>query len=143
MDRLSDELRRELSRFGVQAGLADLVERWPEAVGESIARNAWPARIARDGTLHVATADSVWAFELGRRAADIAGRLGVPKLRFAPGPLPAAAPSAPPDTAPSPGEEEHRRAAEIAAPIEDENLREAVQKAVSLGLARGPADRPF
>src|SRR5512146_1336580 len=109
MDRLSDELRRELSRFGVQAGLADLVERWPEAVGESIARTAWPARIARDGTLHVATANSVGAFELGRRAADIAGRLGVPKLRFAPGPLPAAAPSAPPDTAPSPGEEEHRR----------------------------------
>jgi hypothetical protein len=35
-----------------------------------------------------------------------------------------------------------RRAAEIAAPIEDENLRESVQKAVSLGLARRPSDRP-
>ena len=85
MDRLSEELRRELSRFGVQSGLAELVERWPGVVGASIARNAWPARIARDGTLHVATADSIWAFELGHRAAEIAARLGVAKLRFAPG----------------------------------------------------------
>ena len=35
--------------------MADLVARWPEAVGRGIARNAWPARIARDGTLHVNT----------------------------------------------------------------------------------------
>ena len=75
MERLSSELKHELSRFGVQAGLAELVERWPGVVGAGIARNAWPARIARDGTLHVATADSVWAFELGHRAVEIAGRL--------------------------------------------------------------------
>ncbi len=61
---------------------------WPEAVGEAIARNAWPARIARDGTVHVNTADSIWAFELGHQAPEIAARLGVEKLRFAPGPLP-------------------------------------------------------
>ena len=68
--------------------MAEFVERWPPSVGETIARNAWPARIARDGTVHVNTADSVWAFELGQRAREIAERLGVPKLRFAPGPLP-------------------------------------------------------
>ncbi len=78
----------ELARFGPQAGMAELVERWPAAVGDGIARNAWPARIARDGTVHVNTADSVWAFELGQRAAEIAERLGVPRVRFAPGPLP-------------------------------------------------------
>ena len=81
-------MRKELGQFGPQAGMPELLEAWPVAVGDAIARNAWPARIARDGTLHVATADSIWAFELGHRAAEIAERLGVPKVRFAPGPLP-------------------------------------------------------
>ena len=52
--------RSELSRFGPQAGIAELVERWPAAVGDAIARQAWPARIARDGTLHANTTASVW-----------------------------------------------------------------------------------
>jgi hypothetical protein len=78
--------------------MAELVERWPAAVGPAIARNAWPARISRDGTVHVATADSVWAYELGQRGAEIAAAVGVPKVRFAPGPLPQPAhePAAPP-----------------------------------------------
>ena len=70
--------------------MPELLERWPAAVGEAIARNAWPARIAKDGTVHVNTADSVWAFELGQQAREIAERLGVPRLRFAPGTAPAA-----------------------------------------------------
>jgi hypothetical protein len=111
-------------------------------VGAAIARNAWPARIARDGTVHVATADSVWAFELGHRAAEIAARLGVARLRFAPGPLPSAAPAPAPDTSVAATPEALRRAREVAAPIGDEKLREAVQKAVSLGLSRHPVDRP-
>ena len=120
--------------------MAELVERWPQVVGESIARNAWPARIARDGTVHVNTADSVWSFELGQRAAEIAGKLGVPKVRFAPGPLPE------PDVEPvqSPVEvspEDDERARAIASSIADENLRESVQKAVSLGLARERGNR--
>ena len=81
-------MRAELSRFGPQAGMAELLERWPAAVGAAIARQAWPARIARDGTLHVNTTDSVWAFELGQRAGEIAARLGFRAVRFAPGPLP-------------------------------------------------------
>jgi Uncharacterized protein conserved in bacteria len=126
----------------VQAGLAELVERWPAVVGAGIARNAWPSRVARDGTVHVATADSVWAFELGHRAAEIAGRLGVPKVRFAPGQLPSASPEGRPVATERPTAADVRLAAEIAAPIEDENLRESVQKAVSLGLARHASDRP-
>ena len=72
MEPLGPDVRRELSRFGPQAGIGEAVAAWPTAVGESIARNAWPARFARDGTLHVATKDAVWAFELGHRAAEIA-----------------------------------------------------------------------
>jgi hypothetical protein len=143
LSRVGDSVRSELSRFGPQAGMAELVEAWPAAVGAQIARFAWPARIARDGTVHVHTADSVWAFELGHRAAEIAGRLGVAKLRFAPGPLPEPAPeervAAPVEVTP----EDEARAAELAAPIADEKLRESVQKAVKLGLARGRLDRPF
>jgi hypothetical protein len=118
-----------------------LAERWPEAVGEAISRNAWPSRIARDGTLHVNTADSIWAFELAHRAAEIAARLGVDAVKFAPGPLADAevAPPAPP--VPLPSADDVRQAAEIAAPIGDENLRKSVEKAVSLSLARDSVDR--
>ena len=62
--RIGADVKRELGRFGAAGGMADLVTAWPAAVGEQIARNAWPARIARDGTLHVATSSSAWAFEL-------------------------------------------------------------------------------
>ena len=41
-----------------------------------------------DGTLHVNTVDSIWAFELTSRAAEIANRLGLERVRFAPGRLP-------------------------------------------------------
>jgi hypothetical protein len=141
-ERLGDEVRSELSRFGPQAGMAELVERWPAAVGEAIARQAWPARIARDGTLHANTTDSVWAFELGQRAAEIAGRLGVPAVRFAPGPLPepAADPTSAAPLEPEPEDVERARA--LAAPIDDEELRKSVQRAVSLHLARERSDRP-
>jgi hypothetical protein len=119
--------------------MAEVVERWPSAVGPAIARNAWPARISRDGTVHVNTADSIWSFELGQRAAEIAGALAVPAVRFAPGPLPEPdpEPAAPPlQVAP----EDAERARAIASSIGDENLRESVQKAVSLALARGRSD---
>jgi len=135
MDPLGSEIRSELARFGPQAGMAELLDRWPAAVGAAIAQNAWPARISRDGTVHIATHDSVWAFELGQRAGEIAATLRVPKVRFAPGPLPQ------PDLSPAetpvtvtPEEAELARA--IASSIEDEKLRESVQKAVSFSLAR-------
>ncbi len=137
MDPLGSEIRGELSRHGPQAGMAELVARWPAAVGESIARNAWPARIARDGTVHAATTDSVWAFELGQQAAEIAARLGVAKLRFAPGPLPEPAAEPRPATPLVVTPEEEELAHAIASSIEDEKLRESVQKAVSFSLARG------
>jgi Dna[CI] antecedent DciA-like protein len=135
MDPLGPEIDLELARFGPQAGMAEVVERWPAVVGPAIARNAWPARIARDGTVHVHTADSVWAFELGQRSREIAAKLGAPQLRFAPGPLPEPDEAATEEAVqPTPEEEERARA--IASAIGDEDLRERVQKAVCLGLAR-------
>src|SRR5689334_10033273 len=115
MERLSDTVRGELSRFGPQAGLADVVARWPAAVGDGIARNAWPARIGRDGTLHVNTADSVWAFELAQSAREIAARVEVPAVRFAPGPLPGSETVRTESSAPKPSDEQIREAAAVAA----------------------------
>jgi hypothetical protein len=143
LEPLGPDIKSELARYGPQAGMAELVERWPEVVGEAIARNAWPARIARDGTVHINTADSIWAFELGHRASEIAAKLGVERLRFAAGPLPEAdeetGASRPLQTSP----EDEERARAIASSISDANLRESVQKAVSLSLARGREDTPI
>jgi hypothetical protein len=122
--------------------MPELLERWRESVGEGIARNAWPARIAKDGTVHVNTADSIWAFELGQQAREIAERRGVPRLRFAPGPRPEADEEPPaPALEPTPEDDELARA--LATAITDETLRESVQKAVRLSLARERLDRPF
>ena len=143
MRPLGDEVRRELGRFGPQTGMADLVAAWPEAVGEAIAQNAWPARLARDGTLHVHTADSIWAFELGQRAKEIAARAGVAAVRFAPGPLPepVAEASARPREVAKPAPEHVEQAARLTAGIEDEELRMTVARAAAASLAR-TADDP-
>ena len=150
-ERLGDAIRRELGRFGPAAGMAELVRAWPEAVGEQIARNAWPARFARDGTLHVATSSSAWAFELAQlettlveRLNEALGESAPPKLRFAPGRLPEPSPepseaAAEPPPEPSP---EHRAEGErLAAAIGDTELRKLVAKAASVSLARAVSDR--
>jgi hypothetical protein len=144
--RLADEVERELGRFGPEARIAALVQAWPAAVGETIARSAWPARVARDGTLHVNTADSVWAFELTNRAAEIARRLGVDRVRFAPGRLPEPPAPGPPSVERRPREpspELLETGARLAAGIEDENLRKIVARAAAASLARASDDRLF
>ena len=144
MKRLAEEVNRELGRFGPEARIAALVEAWPAAVGETIARSAWPARVARDGTLHVNTADSVWAFELTNRAAEIAGRLKVERVRFAPGRLPEASAPEPALREPAPLEpspELLETGAQLAAGIEDENLRKIVARAAAASLARASNGR--
>ena len=130
MDRVGDAVSRELGRFGPAAGMAPIVEAWPTAVGDVIARNAWPARLARDGTLHVNTTDSIWAFELKSRAEEIRTRLGEhspPRLAFAPGPIP----------------EPFERASEGAAKALIEPGPEHVAQAAALSLANAPDDRSF
>jgi hypothetical protein len=146
MEPLGDELRGELARFGPQGGIGDTVAAWPAAVGAEIARHAWPARFTRDGTLLVNTRDAVWGFELTQRAAEISERLPTkPTLKFAPGPLPEAAPEEradAPEDRPQATLEQAREAAEWASAIEDEELRELVARAARASLARASAERP-
>ena len=144
---IEDEIRRELSRFGPAAGLGDIVAAWPECVGAGIAANAWPARLTRDGSLHVATSSSAWAFELTHLAQSILERLqerlgesAPAALRFAPGPLPEAGPEreeASKRTVPKVSEADRAEAARIAAAIADPDLREAVARAAGASLAAG------
>lgn len=110
-------------------------------MGEQIARNAWPARIARDGTLHVNTSSSAWAFELTQLEVTIREKLGEPappKLRFAPGPLPeplTIAEDVSSASAPEPSADERARASELAVSITDEKLRNLVARAAAASLA--------
>jgi hypothetical protein len=149
VESLADDVRREVSRLGPQAEIGRFVDAWPAAVGEQIARNAWPARVSRDGTLQVNTCSSAWAFELAQLETDIRARLGAiaPKrIRFAPGPLPEPeTPARVGDAAhalrPSPAE--RKTAASLAARIADENLRKLVARAAAASLARARSDRGF
>jgi hypothetical protein len=144
LEPLGADVRRELRRFGPQAGIGEAVAAWPAAVGAEIARNAWPARFQRDGTLVVHARDAVWGFELTQRAAEIAARLpGRPTLTFVPGPIPEGSP--PPHeeeapAAPRPTPEQEREAARLAAGIADDELRQLVARAARASLARGAAD---
>jgi hypothetical protein len=151
MDRIGDEVRRELSRFGGSGAMADIVEAWPETVGAVVAGNAWPARLARDGTLHVNAASSTWAFELQQLEPEISERLkqrlggsAPSRFRFAPGPLPELPPADPEAVRrppPEPTLEHAREAREWAGQIESEELRKSVEKAARMSLASAADDR--
>jgi hypothetical protein len=153
MDRLGSEVERELRRLGPAGEMPAVVAAWPQAVGDTIARNAWPARIGRDGTLHVHTSSSTWAFELSQLAPTILGRLveklteRAPKaLRFAPGrlPEPASGLSVPPTPAPvEPGHEARARGEALANAISNEGLRQRVARAAALSLSKAPSSRSF
>jgi hypothetical protein len=150
-ERIGDDVKKQLGRFGPAAGMAELVGVWPSLVGEQIAKNAWPARFARDGTLHVTTSSSAWTFELSQLAPQLLGRLqealggDAPQaIRFAPGKLPDEPNRAVEERGrkvvePSP--EDVERAFELAARIEDESLREVVAKTAAQSLARASDDR--
>jgi predicted nucleic acid-binding Zn ribbon protein len=151
-DPIGDEVRRELNRFGPAGRMGEIVAAWPGAVGPAIAANAWPARVSRDGTLHVNAASSTWAFELTQLSSSVLERLreqlggDYPSaLRFAAGPLPEAGEDVEKlrdRTVPSPTTEQLDRSSEIAAPIADPGLREAVARAAAASFALGsrPSD---
>jgi hypothetical protein len=147
MERLDVSVRRALRRSGVpDAGvLASVTRAWPDAVGPAVARAAWPQRIGRDGTLHVTTVSSTWAFELGRMEEQVREKLQLalgdgtpPSLRFAAGPVPSPEgdpePARPP-VVPTPAEE--AEAASATSTIDDPGLREAMRRAAAASLARG------
>jgi predicted nucleic acid-binding Zn ribbon protein len=150
MERIGADVRRELGRFGPAAGMSELVEAWPGVVGDPIARNAWPARLGRDGTLHVATASAAWAFELAQLEGELldrlrraAGEAAPARLRFALGRLPEAsadAEAAEPSR-PEPSAADLDAAARLASAIEDEELRATVARAAAQSLARAASGR--
>ena len=144
-DRIGDDVQRELARFGPAEGMSEIVRAWPDAVGDQIARNAWPARLSRDRTLHVATSSSAWAFELAQLEPRLLERLreglvdrAPAALRFAPGKLPEHSEEVEnrPRRGREPTAEERELAAALAAGIEDEDLRKVVAKAALASLAR-------
>jgi hypothetical protein len=155
VERLEETLRGALRSAGVpDAGaLAKVTHVWPTAVGDAIARAAWPQRIARDGTLLVATSSASWAFELGLLADDVLAKLatavgeGAPTaIRFSPGAVPS--PPAPPaGTAESLPLEVDRStrllADELTAGMADEQLRATIARAAAASLAKAAADRRF
>ncbi len=156
LEPLGHELRRELTRLGPAGAIGEVVEAWPEAVGKAIAANAWPARIARDGTLHVATSSSAWAFELTQLEATVRERLSErlgttapAALRFAPGRLPepgAEDVETSARTVPEPSPAVRAAGEQIASEIGDPALREAVARAAAASLAAAEtrsADRPI
>lgn len=156
MERIGNEVERELARRGSRStsALTSVVAAWRAAVGESVARNAWPARIGRDGTLHVATSSATWAYELDRLGPDIAraleqeiGPAAPRKLRFAVGLVPEPDAIAETETEPvTPVRATPRvvaEAASAAASIEDPELRMLMARAARASLARRSSDRHF
>jgi hypothetical protein len=157
VERIDKEVQRTLaaSGGGTALALAEITAAWPAAVGEAVARQAWPQRVARDGTLHVATSSATWAFELDRLAPEIQEQLAAAlgpsapaKLRFRVGPIPghgrtsdepAAASGEPLRTTPETASAAHAAAGEI----EDPELREIVEKAARASLSRARSDRFF
>jgi hypothetical protein len=157
MERHGGSIERELSRSGSRDAipLAALTAAWPAIVGDAIARNAWPLRIARDGTLHVATASATWAQELALLSEELLDRLRTrlgadapTRLRCTVGPVPEAdepdEPSRTPildiDEMPSDVRSEATSAASC---IADPELRELVARAARASLLKTRSGRTF
>jgi predicted nucleic acid-binding Zn ribbon protein len=123
------------------ADVAAIARRWPAAVGEAIAREAWPARLTADGELVVHASAAVWASELSHLEGDLRARLeavGIspaPRLRFTVGTVPRRpeAVSAGDAQGPPPAD---ARADRWTEGIRDPELREAVSHAARSWLAR-------
>lgn len=125
-----------------RGSLVAIVRAWPSAVGEEVARRAWPARMA-GSALIVHAESSVWVAELQlmadtalERLRTAVGPLAPAEIRFRVGPVPdrpaprhARPPSAVPDAA-------RRRARELAAPIHDDALRAAAEQAIAGAIVR-------
>jgi hypothetical protein len=155
LEPIRAEVRQAFARLGPGGAISDVIAAWPDAVGAAIAANAWPCRIGRDGTLHVATSSSAWAFELTHledtMRARLETRLGTsvpPRLRFAPGPLPepgAENVETSERTVPTPSPRARAAADELTAGIVPPGLRKAVARAAAASLAGAeprPDDRP-
>jgi hypothetical protein len=158
MERIGREVERELARGGSRDAipLAALTTAWPAVVGDAVARHAWPLRIARDGTLHVATSSATWAQELTLLSDEILERLrehlgtdAPTRVRCATGPIPEAErpdDDGPPEAFPAVDDmpsEVRSAAASVASAISDPELREMVARAARASLLRARSGRNF
>lgn len=148
--RPGDGLRLPAAISGDIAGAAPrdmgpvrrVVEVWPDVVGEALARVAQPARVARDGTLVVHAVDASWvhaitleARTIRRRLEERLGAAAPSDLRVEIGPISVATPLPEPvqiEILP----EARTRAAEIAAGVEDDDLRATLERAIATSLSR-------
>lgn len=139
MRRVGDLLGAMLPPSSGAEALLPVLRVWEVAVGEAVAREAWPARMGADGTMVVHVTSSLWASELTllqdllRERLTAALGAPAPPLRFRVGPVPqpAAQRVADPPSAAA------REAAEaLAAPVADAALREAVEAALARALVR-------
>jgi len=157
MEKIGKSVESMLTRSGGGSALAltEITAAWPKAVGDAVAREAWPLRVARDGTLHVATTSSTWAFELDRLSPEIEEQLRVflgsatpRKLRFRVGPVPepgaysgaASQGSGEPAVATA---EASAEAASLTSEVEDPELRELIARAARASLSRTSSGRRF
>ena len=139
MKRVGDLLGAMLPPSSGAESLLPILRVWPDAVGAPVAREAWPARMAQDGTLVVHVTSSLWASELQmlsellreKLAAALAGP--APQLRFRVGPVPhpAAQPVPPP-----PPRAAVEAAERLSAQVADGPLRTAIQAALERALVR-------
>ena len=149
MERIGKDVERQLQRGGSGQALAlsHVTSAWPGVVGDTVARQAWPSRLGRDGTLHVATTSATWAFELDRLAPEIHARLSAAlgdetpsALRFRVGPVPEpgrpAVAASTPESPPEASAEVFLEADSAASAIEDPELRELVSRAARASLSR-------
>jgi len=145
MERLEREIRRVAKRVGLPAA-SELVRIWPQTVGETIAANAWPARLNRKGELQVNTSSATWAFELKHLAPRILSKLEQElggecpsELRFVPGPVPGRGRETESSLAPKEpaiAARDREQGERLAAVIDDEELRALVARAAAASLAQ-------
>ncbi|MDH3724696.1 MAG: DUF721 domain-containing protein [Thermoleophilia bacterium] len=128
------------------AGITLLRERWPAVAGEEIARFSTPLRRSRAGVLTIACSDGTWAQELSARHDMLidglrreAPDIPLSRLRFsisesaARQPVVDDRPEPPP---PPPGPAAKAAARRLVEGVEDERLREVLQRAAAQGLER-------
>ncbi len=126
--------------------LPAILSEWANIVGETLARDCSPERLARDGTLTVRVAGPL-ATELQHREPEILERIAsyfghraVRRLRLVRGPLPEAVRRVTPRPRPL-GDLEAQALERLTAPIENSSLRAALRRLgrAVLGAERRPS----
>lgn len=113
-------------------------ERWPQIVGDAVARHAAPVRTS-SGALVVACSSAAWSSELALLAPTIAARLQAElglavDLRFEVGELPAAGDDRVRAPRPGPSADATEQAERIAAGVAPAELRASLERAIARTL---------